>query len=218
MSIRPKMIILGAGGHATSVANVADSAGYDVIAFVDKDKAGQKLLGRDVVAEFTGIENWCNLFLAIAIGDNFSREYVYKDLLLRGSPLKFPTLVHTSATISEYAKIDIGTVVMPGALVGPNSLVGKFCLLNTRSSIDHDTTMMDFSSLAPGAITGGGVSIGQRSNIGIGGTLINGIAIGNDTIVGAGSLLNRNLPSNVVAYGNPAKIVRQRKSDEAYLK
>jgi sugar O-acyltransferase (sialic acid O-acetyltransferase NeuD family) len=213
-----KIIIFGAGGHAISVANVAESAGYDVIAFIDKNKAGEKLLDRNVIDECASIEGWRELCLAIAIGDNFTRQRVYQDLHSRWSSLMFPVLVHRSATISKYAKIDSGTVVMPGAIVGPNSLVGKFCLLNTRASIDHDTTMLDFSSLAPGAITGGRVSIGFRSNVAIGATLINGISIGNDTIVGAGSLLNSNLPNNVVAYGNPAKIVRKRNSDDSYLK
>jgi sugar O-acyltransferase (sialic acid O-acetyltransferase NeuD family) len=218
LSTSRKIIIIGAGGHATSVANVAESAGYDVIAFVDKNKTGDTLLGRPVVNECAAVGGWQDLFLAIAIGDNFTRQSVYQELHLRYSPLRFPVLAHRSAAISKYAKIDFGTVVMPGALVGPNSLVGKFCLLNTRASIDHDTTMQDFSSLAPGAITGGRVSIGLRSNVAIGASVINGISIGNDTIVGASSLLNSNLPNNVVAYGNPAKIIRQRKSDTPYLK
>lgn len=213
-----KIIIVGAGGHASSVANVAQSAGYDIVAFVDKNKAGQNFMGRDVVAECSAIESWFNFFLAIAIGDNFTRQHVYQDLNACCPTLKYPVLVHRSATISNYSKIGAGTIVMPGALVGPNSVVGKFCLLNTRSSIDHDTTMLDFSSLAPGAVTGGKVSIGLRSNVAIGATLINGVSIGDDTIVGANSLLNSNLPDNVVAYGHPAKIVRHRKSDDPYLK
>jgi sugar O-acyltransferase (sialic acid O-acetyltransferase NeuD family) len=218
LSTPQKIIIFGAGGHATSVANVAESAGYEVIAFVDKDKTGETLLDRPVFNECAAIEGWQDLFLAIAIGDNFTRERVYRDLQLRCSPQRFPVLVHRSATISKHAKIDFGTVVMPGALVGPNCIVGKFCLLNTRASIDHDTTMLDFSSLAPGAIAGGRVSIGLRSSIAISATVINGISIGNDTIIGASSLLNSNLPNNVVAYGNPAKIIRQRKNDTPYLK
>ena len=218
LTIPYKIIIFGAGGHATSVADVAHSAGYEVTAFVDKNKVGEKLLGRDVVDELTAIDDWLNYYVAIAIGDNFARHRLYADLHSRWPSLSFPPLIHRSATISHYAQIGSGTVVMPGALVGPNSVVGEFCVLNSRASIDHDTRMRDFSSLGPGAITGGRVSIGSRSNVAISATVTNGISIGNDTIVGANSFLSDSLPNNVVAYGTPAKIVRQRKSDDPYLK
>ena len=56
--------------------------------------------------------------------------------------------------------------------------------------------MFDYSSLAPAAATGGGVTIGLRSAISIGATINHGLKIGNDSIVGANSYLNKDLPSN----------------------
>jgi acetyltransferase-like isoleucine patch superfamily enzyme len=107
---------------------------------------------------------------------------------------------------------------MPNAVIGPNTKVGKFCLINTQASIDHDCVMLDYSSLAPSSVTGGTVQIGIRSALSIGATIKHGLKIGNDCVVGANSYLNKDLPNNQVAYGTPAKQVRTRNIGDSYLK
>jgi acetyltransferase-like isoleucine patch superfamily enzyme len=77
--------------------------------------------------------------------------------------------------------------------------------------------MKDFASLAPGAVTGGGVEIGFRSAVGIGTAIKQRVVIGDDAVVGAKSYLNQNLPSGVVAYGSPARIIRTRSPGAPYL-
>jgi acetyltransferase-like isoleucine patch superfamily enzyme len=106
---------------------------------------------------------------------------------------------------------------MPNAVVGPNTRVGRFCIVNTSASIDHDAAMADFSSLAPGAVTGGGVSIGRRSAVSMGAVIKHRVRIGDDCVVGAQSYVDKDLPDNVVAYGTPARSVRTRKAGDAYL-
>ena len=107
---------------------------------------------------------------------------------------------------------------MPKAVVGPNSKVGKFCLINTQASIDHDCLMLDYSSLAPAAVTGGTVKIGLRSAISIGAIIKHGLKIGGDCVIGAKSYLNKDLPNNQVYYEMPPKQTRARNSGDAYLK
>lgn len=36
-----------------------------------------------------------------------------------------------------------------------------------------------------------------------------GVTIGNNTIIGAGSVVTKDIPSNVVAVGNPCKVIKQ---------
>ena len=215
--LRP-LVIFGAGGHAVSVANVALSAGYTIKHFVDKNKKGLDLLGYKIIGDLTELDNTNNFSFAIAVGDNAVRERIHKELVSANPSLHFPSLVHSSAVISFFTEIGDGAVVMPKAVIGPNSKVGKFCLINTQASIDHDCLMLDYSSLAPAAVTGGTVKIGLRSAISIGATIKHGLKIGDDSVVGANSYLNKDLPNNQVAYGTPAKQVRARNTGDAYLK
>lgn len=44
--------------------------------------------------------------------------------------------------------------------------------------------------------------------IGEGVKIMKGVAIGKNTVIGAGSVVTKNLPSNIVAAGNPCKVIK----------
>lgn len=211
------LVVVGAGGHAVSVANVARSAGYVVACFVDTQKAGGRLLEQPIIASVDDLEDVGRYVFCIAVGDNAARERVYVELSARHGGLVFPPLIHASAVVSDFVAVGEGSVLMPLAVVGPNSRVGRFCIVNTRASIDHDCTLADYASLAPGVVTGGSVHIGVRSAISLGAAIKHGIRVGGDSVVGACSYVNQDLPSNQVAYGTPAKVIRARTAGERYL-
>jgi maltose O-acetyltransferase len=52
------------------------------------------------------------------------------------------------------------------------------------------------------------ITIGDNVWLGAGAIVCPGVSIGSDTVVGAGAVLTRDLPSGVVAFGNPAKVHR----------
>ena len=39
--------------------------------------------------------------------------------------------------------------------------------------------------------------------------IVPGVTIGENTVIGAGSVVTKNIPANVVAYGNPCKVIRE---------
>jgi acetyltransferase-like isoleucine patch superfamily enzyme len=90
-------------------------------------------------------------------------------------------------------------------------------LLGSRSSLDHDGHMGDFSSLGPGATLGGTVSVGECTAIGLGANVIHRVVIGDHTVVGAGALVLGDVPDHVTAYGLPAAVVGARHEGAAYL-
>lgn len=51
--------------------------------------------------------------------------------------------------------------------------------------------------------------IGKNCFIAVGATILPGVQIGNEVIVGAGSVVTKDVPSNVIVAGNPAKIIRE---------
>lgn len=52
------------------------------------------------------------------------------------------------------------------------------------------------------------IRIGRNVWIGAGAILLPGIRIGNNTVIGAGSVVTRDIPENVVAVGNPCRVLR----------
>ena len=53
------------------------------------------------------------------------------------------------------------------------------------------------------------VHIGRNCWIGAGVMIIPGITIGDNVVIGAGSVVTKDLPANVIAVGNPCKILRE---------
>lgn len=55
------------------------------------------------------------------------------------------------------------------------------------------------------------VFIGDNVWIGGGTIIMPGVTIGNNVVIGAGSIVTKDVPDNVIAYGNPCRIVRENK-------
>lgn len=53
------------------------------------------------------------------------------------------------------------------------------------------------------------VHIGRNCWIGAGAIILPGITIGDNTVIGAGSVVTKDIPANVVAVGNPCKVLRE---------
>lgn len=53
------------------------------------------------------------------------------------------------------------------------------------------------------------VHIGENTWIGAGTVIVPGVHIGKDTVIGAGSVVTKDIPDNVVAVGNPCKVLRE---------
>ena len=53
------------------------------------------------------------------------------------------------------------------------------------------------------------VHIGRNCWIGAGAIILPGVTIGDDTVIGAGSVVTKDIPSGVVAVGNPCRVLRE---------
>ncbi len=151
------------------------------------------------------------------MGDNFLREKVTNDFQKKNPSAINKTLIHPSSYVSDDCTIGLGSVVMPLCVINSSSKIGKGVIINTKSSVDHDNYLMNYSSIAPGVITGGNVHIGERSAIGIGATISHCIEIGSDSVIGGATFTNKNIPNNCLAYGIPVEIIKKRKANEKYL-
>jgi acetyltransferase-like isoleucine patch superfamily enzyme len=84
--------------------------------------------------------------------------------------------------------------------------VGERCMIGPNCYItDHDH---DLSAPSSGALVTAPTRIGDRCWLGAHVTVLKGVTIGDGTVVGAGSVVTKPLPANVVAVGNPARVIK----------
>ena len=149
--------------------------------------------------------------------DNSIRQRAYHKIAEIAPTLKFVSVIHPSAVLANDIVIPKGVVIMPNAVVNANAKVGEFCILNTKSSLGHDSTMADFSSLASGAIVSGNVKIGLCSAICLRASIIQNVTIGNHTVIGAVSLVLKSIGDCKQAFGIPINTIKDREPDSKYL-
>ena len=145
----------------------------------------------------------------IAIGDNNLRNKVSKDVEKIIPKFKWETVISKDAIVSKKTNIGQGTMIISGSVINTNTSIGRHCLINTKSTLDHDNNWGDFTSCGPGVNSAGNVTVKNFTQIGIGSTIIDGISIGKNSVIGAHSLVNKNCKSNSVYFGVPAKYKRK---------
>ena len=141
--------------------------------------------------------------VVVAIGHNATRCSKQRDLSAAGA--NFDVLAHPSATISKYANINVGTVVMANAVVNPFSHIGASCIINTSSVVEHDCRLEDGVHISPNSSLAGGVEVGENSWIGVGSQLKQLVVVGREVTVGAGSTVINNVADFHTVIGSPAK-------------
>ncbi len=206
------VVILGAGGHAKVVAEIAQSLGRKIVAVVDPNPSAGRFLDVPLFATWADYAagGAPDAQAVIAVGDNALRARIAAEIESQSPAQKFAVLVHPSAVVAESAVLGAGTVVMAGAVVNAAAAIGRHVIINTLASVDHDNRLGDFVSVAPRAALAGNVRVGHGTAIGIGAVVANDLTIGEDTIIGAGSVVLRDVQSHVVAYGVPCRVMRLR--------
>lgn len=122
--------------------------------------------------------------------------------------LTFDALVHPTVYLGSNVHIGEGVIMNVNATVGPNAFLDDFCVINRCVSIGHETNIGKHALIGPAAAIAGTVTIGECATIAMKATVVDRIHVGPWSVVGAGSLVTKDIPAHVVAYGVPAKIVR----------
>ena len=121
---------------------------------------------------------------------------------------RYASITNKNVAISSTTKLGIGVHINSLVSIAAFSFIDDFVSINRNSSIGHHCSIGKFTTVNPGANIAGFVKIGQGCLIGMGANVIDGVEIGANSIIGAGSLVTKNIPDNVIAYGNPCKIIR----------
>jgi galactoside O-acetyltransferase len=101
-----------------------------------------------------------------------------------------------------YANFNLTLVDDEHIYIGDNVMIAPNVVIATASHPIYPTLR------TTGAQFNLPVHIGNRVWIGAGAIILPGVTIGDDTVIGAGSVVTKDIPSGVVAVGNPCKVMR----------
>ena len=201
------MIVFGTGGHATELLEELIQLGIKDISFYNDVNPnlfnfyGHNVLkSRDQLIEIAS--NQFNFVLGF--GKPFLRHDKQIEWMQIGG---IPTsVISKNAIIGEFdVELGLGLNVMSGVHVSSDVRIGDGCLINRNANIHHGVRIDDFCEIAPNAVLLGNVEMGSQTFIGAGAIVLPGVKIGNNCVIGAGSVVTKDLASNSIVKGNPAK-------------
>lgn len=200
MTVRGPLLILGFGGHARSVGDVALAAGFERLVFFDEHaREGEAFEGHRALSVLPapGEDHWQAF---PAAGDNARRERQCHD-----APHPLATIIAPGATIGVGACLGEGTLVARNAHVGPLARIGRGVILNTGCIVEHECTVGDFSHVSVNATVAGRARIGCRVMLGAGAVVIDNVSICDDAVIGAGAVVTRDITTPGTYVGVPAR-------------
>jgi len=114
--------------------------------------------------------------------------------------------VQKNATIGKHCKISSHTFICEGVTIEDNVFIGHGVTFINDSYPRATTAEGQLQTEADWKVEK--TLVKKGASIGSGATILSSISIGEHAIVGAGSVVTKDVPPNVIVAGNPAKILR----------
>lgn len=207
MQLKNKVILIGA---FCEIIELCEECQYEIVGIVDELQEsyfmGYPIIGNDV--EF--IENrdmYVDIPLIVVPDSPFVREKLSR--LYSDNGYRFASLISPRANISRYAKIGTGAVIQSGCNVSTRVVLGDFVKLNANANIMHESQVESFATVAPNAVVLGRCRIESKAYVGANATVLPARTIGTGAVVGAGAVVTRNVESDSVVVGSPARVMEK---------
>lgn len=149
--------------------------------------------------------------------------YIHPSALIdEGVTIGENTKIWAFTHICSKAQIGKNCIIGEGVHIGPNVIIGDNCKIQNHSILYEGVELQNNVFIGPNVITTNDLYpkaqgkwtrknfkktiIESFASVGANCTIICGNTIGSGSLIGAGSVVTKNIPSGVTAYGNPAKI------------
>lgn len=148
-----------------------------------------------------------NDYVIIAIADPQTKQQVFTKLKKRN--IKLFNLISPRALVTHNSSLQMGegNIIAPFCTIGLNVKIGNCNLLNSSSNISHDCSIGDFNTISSGCILNGSSKIQNSNFLGTFSTLLPKASLESYCQLSAGSIVFKKFKSNVLLFGNPAKII-----------
>ena len=209
------VVVIGTGGHGREMMNVIEQSNKIIpheerlipLGFIDDcpKKKGTKVLGKEVLGNTNWLKDNKDLHYVIGIGNCKVKEKISKKLRLDNAV----SVIHPSVIMGKDVSFGKGCVFFPGVILTTNIKIGNHVHFNLCVTISHDVVIDDFCTINPHASVNGICHLEQGVYVGAGAVLNQLKNVGMWSTLGSGSVVTRDIPSNTIVVGIPAKELKK---------
>lgn len=147
-----------------------------------------------------------NVILGIADPDVKEKLWLK---LSKNENLLFPNLIHPAINLNGTIEMGYGNIISENVSFSSNILLKNFTLLHFNSSVGHDVTIENYSTVYPGVNLSGFSNLEEKAQVGTNACVLPGVKVGESAFVGAGSVVNANVANNTIVVGSPARVMKK---------
>jgi len=208
-----ELYALGVGHSTPLFIEIAEAAGWKILGLFhyNDERTGEVDHGYKILGSFNDLYqlNLEGKYFLLTMGDMKIRHRIASLLRTKGGVL--PTIIHPNAVISKFATISKeGVVIGNGVELQNDVVVDNDVIVRSNVTICHNTIIHEDVFIGPKALIGAYITINRSAFIGQGSILVSDKAgvIGSNSIIGAGALVTKPIPDNVLAVGSPARVAK----------
>ncbi len=213
------LFVYGSGATGREVLDIISrhhqaGLGWSDVHFVDDITLEASVLGKKVFRFEAMLAHDRPYQCVIALGEPRIRQSLHHKLLTHGVALA--TVIDPQTTLSSSAVVEPGCIIGPGTFISCNTRVSENTLVEIKCIIGHDIHIGAHSVISSGTALGGHSRFGQSSFIGMNASVRDRVRVGDRSIIGMASAVFNDIPDDVIAVGNPARVVRKNEAHSVF--
>ena len=216
ISGKQKIAVIGAG-HAGYLVYDAIFKRDDqiIVCFFDNYKDNSHEIGGIKVSGLATPKNIYEEFkkkyfdaIVISPGIIDFRKTLFEDLDKLGVP--FANVIHPTVEIGKNVMIGSGNVIFSSSIIGTETKIGNNNFIASRCNFEHHNIIGSHNNFGPSVNTSGLVNIGSKNIFGTGIFIEPKLTIGNDSTISSGSILQKNIGSNLIYKTKINSIIKEK--------
>ena len=217
-----RLAIYGTGGTGREVHEIVSAVDparerWEELVFVDDVTDARELYGSRVMPfeELASLYGPDEVEFVIAVGEPASRELLFDRVAGRG--YGFATVVHPSAFVSPSARLGRGVFVKMQSIVSAEAVLEDNVFVQADVIVGHDVHVGRHTQISAYSHIAGNAELGERCYLGVRASVREECRMGDDVVLAMGAVvMEKRVPSRVLAMGNPAKYVRRKAGSKVF--
>ena len=202
-----KLIFIGAGGQAMSMADSIDHEQYELCGFIDELRSGEYLDLPIFGSKIEEIPYYRDYLYMITVGDIQIRERFYH--YAKQLHLRLANIIDKTAYVSPMSVIGEGNYIGKHAVIIAGSSLKDNNLVNSKALIEHGCIIGSNTNISTNAVLNGDIVVKDGAYIGSSSVCNGQILIGEYSVVGSGAVVIENVDSYSTVVGIPAKMIKR---------